>query len=208
MRLQIVSDDEHTRLPLPALQLVAPDERLTMHYGETRLAYRRLPLRVRAQHGDDWDSLDYCLLGWQGAVDAQGHELAYDRSLLGYLPGEIRELLLPRCREANPRGLPGQATLVVRRLPTVQFRAMLKSCTRRGEVQAAALTLRVLEYGVRDWSGAVCDASGQPVPFDPERLGWLPDDVVSQLWDVLTSGQRQTDDAVGNSGSSSTGSDT
>jgi hypothetical protein len=207
MRLQLVDENEQRTVTLvTAVQLVAPDERLITHYGDTALEYRRLPLRIRTNHPNEWNPLEYCLLGWQGAVDGAGQPLVYHPSLLPRLPGVIPEMLGPLRREANPAGHSGQATFTVRRLPSAQYHALLKSCTRRGDLHFGLLTLRVLEYGVLDWSGAVLDHQGKPVPFDKERIGWLPDETVSELWDILSAGELEVEEARKNSGRSSTGS--
>jgi hypothetical protein len=91
----------------------------------------------------------------------------------------------------------GDARIYYRRIPSYVQQQIEAANTKRGVQDTRGMVEEVLRWAVLDWDG-VLDAEGQPVPFRPELLKYLPEEAKGDLVAKLYASNPQGD-LLGNS---------
>lgn len=86
-----------------------------------------------------------------------------------------------------------------RRIPSPERAEILQRLTPRrgGDPNWEKVMKEMLQFGLLDWKD-VEDADDQPVPFDRELCGWLPQTIQVDLLDALGANVEQLQDEVKN----------
>ena len=74
------------------------------------------------------------------------------------------------------------STIFYRRISTLKRGAIIRRHTKRGRVDWAAVTASLLQYIVTGWKNV--RSAGAEVPYEPELVNALPEEISSELLDL------------------------
>ncbi|MEW6427330.1 MAG: hypothetical protein AB1568_04765 [Thermodesulfobacteriota bacterium] len=83
-----------------------------------------------------------------------------------------------------------------RRMSSLKRSALIRQHTRRGVVDWGAVTAAILRWIVLGWDGV--QSGGADIPFDPELVPCLPEEITTELLDLATGAEEDREDTEKN----------
>jgi len=105
-----------------AIRIIKESERLSYEYEGSTFYYRRLSAKKSNEFQKNFTKrgitefaemglaiMQYCIIGWDDVLDADGSQVAYSSSLIEELPDDVITEITGLIREGNPQSAKASA---------------------------------------------------------------------------------------------------